>query len=444
MTQSTDPICNIEAEQALIGAAFVVVDFLDDMLAAIKPEHFYRNLHQEMWRAFTNMRARGVMADDITNVTVAAELEKVYRDNDVPAALGHDRHQWPVELATFYADMGSGYGWEGAAGLVLATWQAREARVLALDLAATLNTRRPDAAEVIAKAARDLADVTMLGHISDPKPLASFVAEAREAAMVGGIGGLPSPWPDLDAITTGWKPGQLIVVAAPTGGGKSAFAAAVALRNMDAGVLMFSMEMMGREVAERMICMKAGVDSRLYAAGKLNAMDKAAAVQAEAELTGAVWIDDAGANSIAAIRGKTLRWRARHGISLVVVDYLGLVDEKLEGANRVAVVSAISRGLKTLAMEARIPVLALHQLNRDHAKEKRAPRIHDLKDSGSVEQDANQVILLYREAEGDVETHRVTVAKNRGGPCNFIKLGFRRSCTRFEQLTQQEPPRRWQ
>jgi replicative DNA helicase len=293
-----------------------------------------------------------------------------------------------------------------------------------------------DTVATLAAAAKHLTDLTSDVDSADPSNIAQFVSEAQEASNVdGGIPGIPAPWASLNEITTGWKPGQLIVTAAATGVGKSAFASAIAAHNLEAGVLLFSLEMLGREIAARMICTRAGVDSRRYDLGKLTPYEREQCDHEAGRLQGNFWIDDSASLDVATMRSKALRWVSKHNVSLVIVDYLGLVDEKIEGANRANVVGAISRGLKMLAMEARVPVMALHQLNRDSAKEKREPQLHDLRDSGNVEQDANQVILLHRMEQGDgIDKIKVRVAKNRGGPLSSIVLNFRRSCTRFEEV----------
>jgi replicative DNA helicase len=410
------------AEEIVIIGALVDPNELDEMLATLQPQHFYAAGHEKLWRGLGALRQKGVALDEISPALLRPEVN----DDAVMTTLDDAIRNVP-----------SAYGWKRHAARVIDFWRRRAAIQQASTLIDTMQKAVADPAAEIARASNALIDLTTGSGGADPRNVADFVTEAQEASKNGGMGGVPAPWSGLNDITTGWKPGQLIVTAAGTGVGKSAFAAAIAAHNLEAGVLMFSLEMTGREVASRIICMKAGVDSRKYDAGTLGAADRSSADEAAQALQGNFWIDDTAGTDVTALRSKALRWVAKHGIGLVIVDYLGLVDEKIDGANRVQIVGAISRGLKMLAMECKVPVLALHQLNRDSAKEKREPQLHDLRDSGNVEQDANQVILLHRESQNEqtgLDTIKVRVAKNRGGPVSSIKLHFRRTCTRFEVI----------
>lgn len=416
-----------ESESYLIVGALADPNEIDAMLGAVRPEHFYGLGNETLWRALSNARQAGVEAAEINLTILEEELRKLGK----PELLREVEEALPGHPSAF--------GWQRHANIIRDYWRRREGIRKAAEVTADLQHVATPVSDTLAHAASTFADLTSSDATTDPRNISHFVAEAQEASQQGGIGGIASPWKGLNEITTGWKPGQLIVVAAGTGVGKSAFAAGIANHNLETGVLLFSLEMMGREVASRLICMRAGVDSRRYDMGKLNPSDRAAADTAAAALQGNLWIDDVAGTDVAQLRSKALRWVAKYGVSTVIVDYLGLVDEKIEGANRVQVVGAISRGLKTLAMECKVPVIALHQLNRDSAKEKREPQLHDLRDSGNVEQDANQVILLHRESQDEstgIDTIKVRVAKNRGGPISSTKLAFRRSCTRFEEIVQ--------
>jgi replicative DNA helicase len=425
---------NIEAEQALLGAIFIDPQLLAELAPVVKPEMFYRASHQHIYDAMMQVSGRG---QDVDWVQVEAEVAK---QGKTGACGGSDvLKAYLVEVSNA---LPSAYGARGYAEIVRERWTRREAIHTCSALAALLHADGADARAEMAKAARNLADIAAGHSNQDPKNIESFVGEAQEASLAGGVGGIMAPWEELNRITTGWKPGQLIVVAAATGVGKSAFAAAIANHNLESGALLFSLEMMGREVASRIICMRAGIDSRRYDTGKLSEQERVQADFEARELRGNFWIDDSASMDVAALRAKSLRWRAKHEISLIIVDYLGLVDEKISGGKRVEIVGAISRGLKLLAMECRLPVIALHQLNRDAAKEKREPQLHDLRDSGNVEQDANQVILLHKESSDEdtgVDVVKCRVAKNRGGPLSSILLNFRRKCTRFESVAGKPP-----
>ena len=415
-------------EQLVVIAALVNPDDVDDMLAQVRPDHFHHRANAEAWEAYAAMRAKGIPADEFSTAMLAENM-------DAPVG-------YIDQLNDTIATLPYGYGWQRHAEALRAYYRRRQASKLYGEFGNEVLASQ-DVIDTLTKHAQAIIALTEDATVKDPRNIADFVAEAQEASKSGGVQGMMSPWGSLNNITTGWKPGQLIVTAAGTSVGKSAFASAVAAHHAETGVLVFSLEMTGREIASRMICCNAQVDSRLYDSGRLNREDRASADAAAAELRGNLWIDDSAGMNIAQLRSKASRWIAKHGISLVVVDYLGLVDEKIEGASRAVVVGAISRGLKLLAMECKVPVMALHQLNRDSAKEKREPQLHDLRDSGNIEQDADQVILLHRKErkeEQGIDIIKVKVAKNRGGPISSTELAFRRKFTRFEEIAHYEQP----
>lgn len=427
---------DVAAEQAVLGAMFVDPEAVAEVQAILPDEAmFWRTSHQRIYRAAIEVSQQGA---DVDWVNVKAQIAK---NGHVGDCGGEEvLHAYLIDITN---SVPSGYGAKRYAEIVRGFWQRRRAIVMAYELIDRAHDQTSDIQAEMTRAARELVDLSTDLASADPKRIEHFIREALEASKVGGIRGLMSPWTSLNDITTGWKPGQLIVTAARTSVGKSAFAGAVAAHHADSGVLVFSLEMTGREIAARMICTKAGVDSRLFEQGKLNNADRAEANTAAESLKGNLWIDDSAGMDIARLRSKASRWVAKHGVSMVIVDYLGLVDEKIKGANRAQIVGSISRGLKLLAMEARVPVVALHQLNRDTAKEKREPQLHDLRDSGNIEEDADQVILLHRkerkEQEG-IDIIKVKVAKNRGGPVASTELAFRRKFTRFEEVERYEQP----
>ncbi len=266
---------------------------------------------------------------------------------------------------------------------------------------------------------------------------------------------------DLDKMTMGFHPGQMIVLAARPSVGKTSLAmnfaeAAVApppsLHSESAATMVFSLEMTSDQLALRLLTGRARVDSKRVMDGILNSEEQKALGAAANELKGApLYIDDSGGLSILELRAKARRLASKlqdTPLQLIVVDYLQLLQGNNSAVQREQQIAEISRGLKAMAKELNVPVLVLSQLNRESEKEKRRPRLSDLRESGSIEQDADVVLLLHRPGTqgdamedekpvdgtlpGDVERINLIIAKQRNGPVGEVALTFRRHYTRFE------------
>ncbi len=264
----------------------------------------------------------------------------------------------------------------------------------------------------------------------------------------GKLGGLGTGFVDLDKMTDGWHEGEMIVIAARPSMGKTSLAmnmaehVAVGL-NLPVGV--FSLEMTGESLVMRLMASLARVNSRNIRDGFLSERDFAKLTTAAGKLAKApLFIDDASGLSILQLRAKARRMHQQFGIKLFVIDYLQLLHSTSRRAdNRQQEIADISNGVKALAKELRVPVIVLSQLNREMEKEKnRKPRMSDLRESGSIEQDADVVAMLYRPAMDDEEGGpspdqeavpvNLLIAKQRNGPTGDVNLTFIKSCTRFE------------
>ena len=261
------------------------------------------------------------------------------------------------------------------------------------------------------------------------------------------ITGVASGYVELDNLTSGLQKGEMIVVAARPSVGKTALAMNIVEHvgvDLKKPVAVFSLEMSRQQLAQRMLCSRSGVDSHSLRRGMLSRDDHAkigGAVGALAE--GSIYIDDTPGLTLLDLRTKARRLKLQYGIEMVVVDYLQLMEAPRE-ENLQQQISSISRGIKALAREMDCPVICLSQLNRASESENRLPRTSDLRESGSIEQDADVVILLHREAvmhRGDKEWEEqnpdklnealLIIAKQRNGPCDTVKLTFLGANTRF-------------
>lgn len=257
------------------------------------------------------------------------------------------------------------------------------------------------------------------------------------------ITGVPSGFQDLDEMTAGFQPGELIIIGGRPGMGKTAFALNVAQHvgiEMKEPVAIFSLEMSKEQLAMRMLCAESMVDSSQVRKGFIGKNDWPKLTSAAGRLSEApIFIDDSSALTVLEVRAKARRLKMEHrGLSLIVVDYLQLMRSRGSFERREQEISEISRSLKALAKELKIPVIALSQLNR--AVEQRSgnkPTLADIRESGAIEQDADVIIFIYRDneqAKGDravANTIKVDVAKQRNGPTGTIVLTFLKNNTKF-------------
>jgi replicative DNA helicase len=268
------------------------------------------------------------------------------------------------------------------------------------------------------------------------------------------ITGVPSGFADLDEMTSGFQPSELIIVAARPSMGKTAFCLNVATQAaVDGfGVAVFSLEMSKEALVQRMLCAEARVDSQAVRRGTLRDPDFTRLARAAGILQSCpVWIDDTPSLSLLEMRSKARRLKVENDVRMVVVDYLQLMRSPEYAENRVQEVSDISRSLKGLARELKIPVIALSQLSRASEQRggERRPILSDLRDSGAIEQDADIVLFIHRpemyqkeDSEGNSleGMAEVIVGKHRNGPTGLVNLYFHKQFTRFDNRTEREAP----
>lgn len=268
------------------------------------------------------------------------------------------------------------------------------------------------------------------------------------------LDGVQTGFTDLDNMTFGFHPGEMIVLAARPSMGKTSLAlnmaehAVLPPRTKPVPTLFFSLEMGADQLAMRLLCGRAKVDAKMVRDRKLSKEGSRALNDAAKEMKAApMWIDDAGYLGILEMRAKARRFASRQKIGFIVIDYLQLISGSDPRVPREQQISEISRGVKAMAKELNVPVLILSQLNRDSEREKRDPRLSDLRESGSIEQDADVVLLLARERSNESDGGnqptgvagpvKLKVAKQRNGPVGDITLMFTPHFTRFDNFTRQ-------
>jgi replicative DNA helicase len=405
-------------------------DVINDVIMRVDTEDFYRDNHQAVYQAITDVYSNGSSVDGII---IADEL----RRRGVFEKIGGD--DLLGELAEW----------------VNHSLDAKRHAAIVHDMA--IRRKLIEACSDSIKecysglrTANELIDGTesRVFAVADRRASAStvgmdkVVAEAMEKirkAKDGEVFGMSTGFIDLDDLIGGFRPGQLIILAARPGNGKTAMALNIAANRAENAIstLFVSLEMEAIELAFRMIASKAAIDSRKLMnnddfKGKEEIRVNKAAVEIEASR---LRIDDVPGQSLMKIAANARRLKQRDNLELLVIDYLGLINETAtRNQNTVDVLTKISNGLKRLAKELKIPVLALHQLNRSSEHEERKPRKSDLRGSGSLEQDADIILLLHTEMKEDdvAGVVEMIVAKNRGGKTGTVKFWFNKPFNRFE------------
>lgn len=425
------------AEEALLGAMLLSRDAVAAGAAVCRPGHFYAPAHARIFAAVVALDARGEPADP---VTVADELR---RAGQLDAAGG------PAVLLALQANTPAVSSAERYARIVEELALLRgliEAGGRIAELGYSLPADVGESVDRAESMVFALAEHRRSGSAAGMRALLVETLDHLERLYEAGeaVTGVPTGYADLDAQLSGLQPASLVVVAARPAHGKSAFALGLAAHAaIEAGrrVLFFSLEMSRLEVTQRLLAAEGRVDSARLRNGRLAEADWARLAPAVARLDGAPLRvhDDPGA-TVAAVRAEARRAKAREGLDLVVVNYLQLVTGRPDAETRQVEVSAMSRGLKLLARELDVPVVALSQVSR--ACEQRAdkrPLLADLRESGAVEQDSDVVVFLYRDevydpGSADRGMAEVHVAKNRHGPTGLSRLAYLAPYTKFANM----------
>ena len=430
------PPQNIEAEQAVLGAMLIKKEAVVEAMEILRPEDFYRDAHRVVFEAIMAVFQNDSAVDMIT---VTEQLKKsdlldkaggvagvTALANAVPTAANVVYHAKIVREKAELRELIN-------AGSEITGWAFEDSD----DVDAVMDKAEKRILEVTAR--ENSADFTSMKDIV----ISVFKQIEERSTNKGGLTGVASGFTDLDRLTSGFQPSDLILVAARPSMGKTAFTLNIASYvavHLDKPVAFFSLEMSKEQLAQRMLCSEGGIDSQRLRNGDMKDEDWEHVIAAADRLTYApVFIDDTPGITVMELRSKARRIKAEHGLSMVIIDYLQLMSGKgsKNGDNRQQEISEISRSLKALARELKVPVIALSQLSRSvESRQVKRPMLSDLRESGSLEQDADIVMFLYREDYYDKETEQqnvteVIVAKHRNGPIDTVRLYFDKEFTRF-------------
>jgi replicative DNA helicase len=435
------PPQNLDAEESVLGAMMLstgAIAAVSEVLAADGRE-FYRESHAKVYRAALALYAKGEPVDAITLVD---ELDE---RGELEDAGGKVRVHELAALVPASANAGH------YAQIVKESATLRGLIRVGGEIA-RLGWERPgETTELVDRAEQILFDLSQEKATSEFSHIEALLKESFERITQlyesgADVTGVPSGFRDLDRVTSGFQEGNLIIMAARPSMGKSALGLGVALNlavRRNVPVALFTLEMSKAEVTQRLMCSEAKVESQRLRTGKLSADDWPRLTTACDKLAKApIYVDDTGSITMMEIRSKARRLKSKHqDLGLIIVDYLQLMTSGTTAENRVQEVSQISRSLKVLARDLDVPIIALSQLSRavEQRHDKR-PILSDLRESGSIEQDADIVMFIYRDEYYNGEESEqqglaeVIVAKHRNGPTDTVKLSFLKRYAKFSDL----------
>jgi len=429
------PPHNEEAERCVLGAAMLSKDALFDVIEIIKADDFYNENHREIFRAIMELYRDNKPVDMLT---VCEEL-KTRKSLEMVGGRAY--------VATLTTEVPSTVNAGEYAKIVSEKATLRQLISTAEDIMNQCYEGKDDPEQIMNFAESGIFQIGQKRQKSDYTPIQEVLlrnVEIIDAASKnqGGVVGIPTGFKDLDALTSGLHRSNLIILAARPAMGKTAFALNIAQQTATkagTSVLIFSLEMAEEELGQRLLAIQARVEMQKLKTGQLERKDWDRLNMALDELhSSKLFIDDTPGISIMEMRNKCRRLKAEHGLDLVIIDYLQLMQGDGRSDSRQQEISAISRNLKLLAREIDCPVIVLSQLSRaPELRQDHRPILSDLRESGSIEQDADIVIFLYRDDyynPDNSEKHgicEVNLAKHRSGPTDKVELTWVERYTKF-------------
>ncbi|KUO61912.1 MAG: replicative DNA helicase [Gracilibacter sp. BRH_c7a] len=431
------PPHNLEAEQAVLGALMLDPHKGSVVFEILRPEDFYRDNHKNIFLVIRDIFERG---DPVDLVTIAEALRQNGRlesiggigtvsqiANSVPSAANVEYYARIVTEKALLRQLIKMAGYIGEKG-----YEAGEEAIALLEEAERL---------IIDISQRQTKD----GFIGIRSILLQTFDKIEYLySNKGNLTGVPSYFKELDRITSGWQPSDLIIIAARPSMGKTALALNMAQNaaiRSGIKVALFSLEMSKEQLVQRILCSEAMVDQQRVRTGELLDSDWPKLTQAVGPLSEApIYIDDTVGISLAELRSKARRLKMEQGLGLIMIDYLQLMTIGKKAESRQQEVAQISRGLKGVARELGVPVIALSQLNRGvEQRQDKRPVMSDLLESGSIEADADLISFIYRDEYYNPESDKkgiaeIIIAKHRNGPVGTIDLGYLKEFTKFVNL----------
>lgn len=435
------PPQDLDAEQSVLGGMLLSKDAIDEVTEILTPRAFYKPAHETIYTAIVDLYAKGEPADPIT---VTAHLNRTGELDKVGGAsyIHHLVQTVPTAAnAEYYAEIVHEHA--ALRGLVGAGTQIVQ---LGYGGRGDLEAVKDQASALLTEALTE-RETQQIAPIGDD--YGDYLDDLESRKDAGDVTGIPTGFADLDMLTHGLHPGQVIIVAARPAMGKSTlavdFARSAAIRH-GRPTAFFSLEMSRRELQDRILSAQGRIALHRLRSGQLTDDDWTSVARVIKPITSApLYIDDTASTTVTQIKARCRRLQQRHGLDLVVVDYLQLLTSGLRRIeNRQLEVSEMSRSLKLLAKDLAVPVVVLSQLNRgpEHRTDKK-PILADLRESGSLEQDADVVILLHRDDAYDKESARsgevdLIIAKHRNGPTATVTVANQLHYSRFADMSAED------
>ncbi|MFC9540641.1 MULTISPECIES: replicative DNA helicase [Lysinibacillus] len=440
------PPHNREAEQSVIGAIFLDPQSLITASEILLADDFYHNAHKQIFETMLRLSDLGKAIDV---VTVTEELSAKKEIEDVGGL------SYLLELANAVPTAANVAHY---AKIVEEKSLLRRLIRVATKIVEDGYTREDEVEALLGEAEKKMMEVANRKNAGDFKHVKDVLVETFDnieqlQSQKGDVTGIPTGFRDLDNITAGFQRNDLIIVAARPSVGKTAFALNVAQSvavQARENVAIFSLEMGAEQLVMRMLCAEGNIDAQVLRTGALTTEDWGKLTMAMGSLSNSgIFIDDTPGVRINEIRAKCRRLAQEHGLGMILIDYLQLIQGSGKpGENRQQEVSEISRSLKHLARELKVPVIALSQLSRGvEQRQDKRPMMSDLRESGSIEQDADIVAFLYRDDYYDKESEsknmiEIIIAKQRNGPTGTVTLAFKKEFNKFINVdwSQMPPP----
>jgi replicative DNA helicase len=434
------PPQNVEAEESILGGILLDPEAIGRVADLIRPDAFYLSAHQEIYRATLALHAQG-SPTDLT--CVVAWLE----DHNLLQKVGGGS-----KLAQLVDRTVSAVNIDRYAALIKDKYLRRQLIKVAGAVSELAHETATPLDAVLDQAEQSIFSVTQdrvqQGLVPTEDILARTFADLEQRSLGNVLPGLSCNFYDLDAMTQGFQRSDLVIVAGRPSMGKTALSLQIARRISEihkTGVAVFSLEMSKEQLVQRLLASESRIDSNYLRAGRISQhqwepLSRAIGVLSQLS----IYIDDTANPSLGEIRSNARRLQAERpeGLGLILIDYLQLMGSSDANDGRVQEISKITRSLKGLARELNVPVIALSQLSRGvESRTNKRPLMSDLRESGSIEQDADLVILLYRDEYYNPDTPdrgicELILAKHRNGPVGTVKLLFEPQHTRFENLAQ--------
>lgn len=421
----------VEAEMGVIGSVLLLPDVYDDV--ELLPEHFYADRHQRIWAAIVSLRRESAGVDA---VILATELDRLKQLEEIGG----------VEyLAKILETVPNAAHAKYYAKLVLDAYRRRELLYKARELCEAAYDADLEKLDESVEAMSDvLASRHTTGDVSLKDAMIAKWEEIQARIGAETPAGIPTGFADLDKLIIGTQPGELILIAARSGDGKSVMAGcwAANLARIKIPALFVSLEMAGHELIERMLSVESGVSGTKMRTGSgFDEFETDSMLRASGRIS--EWplrLDDCPERTVKSITALVRRHKDKYGIKVVFIDYMQLIQPESKRDVREQQVAGILRGLKLLARTHGVTVVALAQLNRGpEQREDKRPRLTDIRESGSGEQESDKVLFIHNPAKHDAEAPRnvveLIVAKNRNGPIGMVKLAWIPDQTKFADLT---------